>query len=312
MTMISIQGLTETRFVVIVPTRNRQNLLHELIENLNDWVLIPTAVIIVDSSDRPLTNIKIDAKFPIKIIFSALGSAAHQRNLGIEVALSEFHNLAYLFFMDDDVRTLSDYPLRCISTFELVANKDVVGVSGVTNENKPKRKLKIASKKISRLFLYSGKPSTITRAVVNVAPSKTELCSDAEWLIGCSAWRIKVAQKGIRFEEDFAGQSLFEDVIFSWRAKSLGRLVCNPEIKLEHFESTLARPNLNQHYKSWVVNRFRIFTYGFPSSKFWFFFLNFLLCCRWVLPSIFGNSSARLKFLGIWHGTKLVLKEVLR
>ena len=80
---------------------------------------------------------------------------------------------------------------------------------------------------------------------------------ETDWLIGCSVW-LKEKIERIRFEPDFLGQSLSEDVIFSVRMKKKGRLVTNPAIVLRHDESDVARPSKKEFWEMWMVNRFRL------------------------------------------------------
>ena len=76
-------------------------------------------------------------------------------------------------------------------------------------------------------------------------------------MIGCSAWRLKRIQ-GIRFEHDFQGQSLAEDVIFSVKAGRKGILITDPNIILSHDESEIGRPLAKEHWKMWMQNRWRL------------------------------------------------------
>ena len=80
---------------------------------------------------------------------------------------------------------------------------------------------------------------------------------ESDWLIGCSLWNYEKV-KGIRFEQDFYGSSLGEDVIFSVKAKRDGKLLVDSNVILEHLESEIQRPDKTEFWKMWVTNRFRL------------------------------------------------------
>lgn len=301
---MSSKSTRNSDFVLVVATRNRSQLLLDLLDNVNDWLRLPTKVYVVDSSDNNLELENSSYLYPLSYFKTSICSAAQQRNIGIDLALAELKEVSYIFFLDDDVRVQMDYPLKCISIFEEKGNSDVVGVSGVTNESE------VGLRKRSpllRLLGFTGRPSTVTGSVVNIAPSKIEISFDAEWLIGCSVWKTSVFSNGLTFERDFVGQSLFEDVIFSWRCRKFGRLICDPSIHLDHLSSPLERPNSRHHYRSWVVNRYRIFDYGFPGSKLRFFTLNIIICAYFLFKAFLRSKESGERFIGTCQGIKILI-----
>jgi hypothetical protein len=92
---------------------------------------------------------------------------------------------------------------------------------------------------------------------------------EVEWLIGCSCWDFQRI-KNLKFEEDFTGHSLGEDVIFSVQARKIGKLCVNSNIALKHLELPQSDSNVIKFYYMWVYYRFRLSRY--IDNKFAFYF----------------------------------------
>jgi GT2 family glycosyltransferase len=163
-----------------------------------------------------------------------------------------------LFFLDDDTNPSSTYFKDMLdSLFSLNA----IGVSGLAiNPGKSERlnpsgplgflkKITFLDSNIDGKLLISG----IGIPVRNIKTGIIEV----EWLIGCSCWNFQKIKK-LKFEEDFMGYSLGEDVIFSVKAKKLGKLFVNSNIILDHMELPQTDPNVIQHNYMWVYYRFRL------------------------------------------------------
>ena len=111
------------------------------------------------------------------------------------------------------------------------------------------------------------------------------------------------------FEEKFEGQSIFEDVIFSARARKSGKLVCDPELVLEHSMAPIGRDTTRQHYVKWVENRNRIFDYDISGvSRLHFCILNIALLFESSLKAPFSYREREKCFgiiIGIWRSIRL-------
>jgi glycosyltransferase involved in cell wall biosynthesis len=244
-------------FSVIIPTRNRNKLLSELVQTLPISNHYLNKIIIVDSSDK--AQAKDYQHDKINYIHTEIKSAAIQRNIGIEnlSATSEI-----VFFLDDDVRVDSQYFEKIIKDFQ---DLDVVGVSGLAlNTSKPS--IRNAPSGISgylkRLFfLDSPRDGALLPSAVNIpvrVQSQTKRVNvKVDWLIGCSAWRTNIFSK-VKFDNFFTGQSLGEDVLFSAKAREFGCLIVDPDIVVNHLESELFRPDESEFFEMWIFNRYQI------------------------------------------------------
>jgi GT2 family glycosyltransferase len=189
-------------------------------------------------------------------VYTEIRSAAIQRNLGLD-RVSE--NCDILFFLDDDVFPQPDY-LEKLST--LLVNSGAVGVSGLAINPKAIHTRKKPSGIygfVQKVFLLDSKhDGKLLLSGVNIPVRVGSLQpQEVEWLIGCAAWSFPIT-KGLRFESDFFGQSLAEDVIFSYSASQLGTLVTDPSVLLFHDESEIGRASSRDHWEMWMKNRWRL------------------------------------------------------
>ena len=242
---------------IVIPTCNRTNLVRELIENLSKQTLTIEEIIIVDSSDEPLILEKEYAFTNIKLIHTKIKSAAKQRNIGIEIVNTSAN---YLVFLDDDVRLSEENYLESI--IKTLGELNAVGCSGIAVGVGKNRIRNLPSGLVGlfhRFFLldsiHDGK---LLKSGVNIPVRNLDLgVVEVDWLIGCSVWRFETIQE-TRFEDDFLGASLAEDVIFSVRMKQKGKIVTDPNLKLLHLESKISRVNIEDFWSMWITNRFRL------------------------------------------------------
>lgn len=240
---------------IVIPTFNRHSLLRELLIKLHSLTYID-AVIVVDSSENALTNIPHFTNFKFKYIRSEIASAAVQRNIGIEATDVTCN---YLAFLDDDVIPSETYFQNLISELEA---ENFVGISGLAiNSNKFSNSPRVKRTKsvFHRLFLLdSDVQGKLLLSGVNVPvriPNRGA-CS-VDWLIGCSIWKYERIGN-TRFEKDFIGASLGEDVIFSFRMSKKGKLAVHSNVILNHLESDIERVQGIEFWEMWMKYRFRL------------------------------------------------------
>lgn len=297
--------MIDLNFLVIIPTRNRGQLLSRLVKNLEYSLLKPLLVVIVDSSDLS-QRVQINSSIlQISQLFTEQKSAAKQRNIGIDYVLSrqEIANIGFLSFLDDDVLVPEDYFTK-VSNFFLT-HQNAVGLSGITLPNSDQTKFR---NWMTDYLGLTGQPGTLTKSAINISPIGLRSISEVDWLIGCSNWRIYVLSK-LKFENDFEGSSIFEDVIFSVRAREYGELWCDPCLVFFHELTVLNRSDVNSQFFNWVINRDRLFRYSIPGvSRTKALTLNILLYVYSRLIGIFDRRS-RMKAKGIFRGLIALAKS---
>ena len=295
------------KFSIIVPTRNRKELLVNLIKTINLEDENLTELIIVDSSDRNIESEIAILNKKIRYLFTDIRSASIQRNLGVKRASS---NSKYILFLDDDVKPDKDYFKSLLST---IKQNGAIGASGIALEPKLYSNARINSFVLifKRLFLLDSKiGGALLKSAVNI-PIQGNLKEgveiyDAQWLIGCSVWDIDIFTK-INFPTNFFGQSLGEDVLFSSKAKEFGKLVVNSKIILQHSMSETERPNKKEHYLMWVRNRF-IISKELKLSKFniLYHWANLGMFINIFLSIPIKRSESLNSMMGIFLGYKTI------
>ena len=259
---------SKVKFSVVIPTRNRENSLRNLVNKINKQTLIPDEIIIVDSSEKKQFSYD-DGDKSIKYLHTDKKSVAKQRNIGLS---SVRENTQFLFFLDDDTNPESTYFEDMINT---LMSLNAVGVSGIAiNPGKIARVKPVGVngflKKISFLdSKYDGK-LLVSGIGIPVREGESSII-EVEWLIGCSCWDFQKI-RSLKFEEDFMGYSLGEDVIFSVKARKIGKLFVNCNIALNHMELPQADPNVIKFYYMWVYYRFRLSRYVDNKIIFYFAF----------------------------------------
>jgi GT2 family glycosyltransferase len=240
---------------VVIPTRNRNELLKKSLEAIILNEITFNSILIIDSSDNQ-HFVNLEYLHPrIRHLRTNMKSAAKQRNIGIDEINS---NEKYLAFLDDDIVIPKNYFLNLIET---IKKTDCVGVSGIAlnPETLGKNKKSLFQILLSRFFLLSSKKEgKVLRSGVNTPVDQNhEEIFEVEWLIGCSVWNYPKIRK-LKFREDFEGQSLGEDVIFSQKARKYGKIYVNSEVILTHLESPIMRPSDEEFMYMWVKNRLEI------------------------------------------------------
>ena len=293
------------RYSIIVPTRNRKDLLLELIRriDLEDERLIQ--LIIVDSSDKNFEAEIMILSSKIHFVFTHVRSASIQRNIGVKQLSSQ---PKYVFFLDDDVKPDIDYFNSLLATIKV---GKAVGASGIAIEPKPHDNLESRFTYLKKLFLLdSSKGGMLLKSAVNI-PIQNKLKSGidiycTDWLIGCSVWDVEIFAK-TSFPSNFFGQSLGEDVLFSAKAKKFGKLLVNSKIILEHDMSDIDRPNNKDHYMMWVRNRY-IISKELRLSKFnlKYHWSNLGMLLNAILLTLMKNPAGINSIKGIYLGYKSI------
>jgi GT2 family glycosyltransferase len=262
-------------------------------------------IIIIDSSDSNLRSPNLQTIHSVEYVVTEVRSAANQRNIGLNLIDSS----DYVFFLDDDVVPPKNYFTECISTLNTTG---AVGVSGVALNPNTQNNFQRKKSFLHKIFLLdSSIPGTLLKSGVNVPVRIMESgIVKVDWLIGCSAWAFKEIGS-TRFESDFHGQSVGEDVIFSVRMRKKGCLVTNSDILLMHLESNIERPTKKEFWQMWVQNRARLIEVArfgpFGKLSFWWANLGQLLILIYL--KVTRKSYIKGSMRGLLQGFALVLKH---
>jgi len=244
---------SEVKFSVVIPTRNREIPLKNLLSKIVDQTLLPNEIIIVDSSD--IRQSSYETNEFIKYVHTDERSAAKQRNIGMNTVSAD---VQVLFFLDDDTNPSSTYFEDMLRT---LMSLNAIGVSGLAINPEKMGRIKPRGLRgfIKKMFfLDSNMDGKLLISGVGIpVRKKNNGIIEVDWLIGCSCWNFQKIKK-LRFEDDFVGYSLGEDVIFSVQARKLGKLFVNSNIILSHLELPQTNINILEQNYMWVYYRFRL------------------------------------------------------
>ena len=248
---------------VIVPTRNRAELLFECINHFLDSRHL-RIVVVVDSSDsRDFSQgdevIKIlqleHPELEIVHVPCQVGSLTMQKNAGLRYLENRF--LVAYQIVDDDV-LINGVTLDLL--FDLLSSEPgVAAVSGVTEDSQESKSQSSLSFLVDLLLgLTSRRPGVISLGGCGVPAQFKSRDSDLEvmecdWLIGCSMFKAD-AIEGMRYEEKFKGSALFEDVEFSRRVGKIGKLLA-ANLTIQHMLHQSNRPNDKLFAQRFAQNR---------------------------------------------------------
>lgn len=287
----------------VIPTRNRENLAVDTVFRLLNQSYKPKDIIVVDSSNEPsiiLAKIK-----GINYIHTQIKSAAKQRNIALEIIPSI---CTHVIFVDDDIVFSNNYIEKLLDT---MIKLKCIGVSGITKSIICLKSENMIIRIIKRFFYLDGKePGKVLKSGVNIPIQyKPKESIEVDWLIGCSLWDYNKISD-LRFESDFEGSSLSEDVIFSLNAKNRGKLIVNTEIQIDHNQSLINRDSNLIFEKNWVRNHFRVVIkmkqkkmvrslFPFWMSVFARYLINFSRLFLNPISSIFGLVGTTLGIVTI-------------
>ena len=274
---------------VVIPTYFRHEDLAELFDSLLAQTFKPFEVIVVD--DTPTSAIenlceKYRTKFmnkDVELIYlrnPRKRSAAVARNVGVEKARGDI-----ILFLDSDVVLFPDFIEKIVEVFK--ENPSALGVQGyIVNMNVRHSKFNYLRDLFNKIF-FAHYRRPINSCRLYEYPLFLTKIINCEWLNGgTSAFRCEVFDE-FRFDENLAGYSFMEDVLFSHSIfkKYPKSLFMTPYAKCIHKFSPkkyVRNDVLEEHKRR---------------------------CRKYVLKKLFGFRGTLLYY---WQNIGLLILEVLR
>ena len=150
---------------LIIPTRNRINLLKNILTQLKNLKVIFNEIIVVDSSDKSerINQVNICRRFRVKLLFTKASSSL-QRNVGLKY---KNHKNTFVMLLDDDVIFYKNTFLEMNKTInKYQKNRDIVGFcfNQVSNEYRNLFDRIKSSDVVKKMNLYSNHPGQITKS----------------------------------------------------------------------------------------------------------------------------------------------------
>ena len=232
---------------LIVPTKDRPELLARLLASVARQSVRPAQVIVVDGGTVSVEPVVRACGLPARYLRALPPSLTRQKNQGID-ALPP--HAAFVGFLDDDL-VLEDGALAAMAAFWAQADA-AVGGAGLTNVlMKPRRGVWV-----KRLFALDGPDDgRVLCSGYNTSVRPQPDVYATQWLPGgASIWRREVVEQ-FRFDEWFTGYSYLEDVDYSLRVGRRYACMMIPEARMQHESQPMSR---RQHVRfgAWqVTNR---------------------------------------------------------
>lgn len=287
---------------VIICTRNRcADLVHAL-RSLASQTELPTEIIIVDSSTHPVRDEQLFAQLftpahfaDVRLVYlHTQPGLPYQRNQGIQRASCEI-----VHFLDDDVELDSNYLASMNNAFK--NNPQYAGGMG-TVLNIPDSYRYKAYCLLGAIFMLQRNFAS-GRFTLSGLPTHAyglTKFSSVEALGGCCmSYRASVFQKH-RFDEQLGGYAFMEDCDFSRRVSFDAPLFFNPDAKMLHFASPVARDGILKNRAMYMRNyRYLFFKNVYPRNRFAILFFG------WSILGLFVVGVAKRDWLGIkgyWQG----------
>ncbi len=219
------------RIALIIPTRNRPELLSNLLQSLKEQTAHPHQVIIVDGSDQPIeSEIKRFLSPGVSYLRVFPPSLTRQRNEGAKALNNDITLVGYL----DDDTVLERKAVEAMLRFWEHCPDDVGG-SSFNITNRPADKVSLFTRLYNKLFyLNDGRQGVVLRSGANPVVSPVLEDTYTEWLSGgATVWRRQVLEE-FKYDEWFAGGAYVEDIDFSLAVARKYKMVVLKDARLQH------------------------------------------------------------------------------
>ena len=239
------------KLALIVATRNRPAELRRLLESLASQSRKPDRVVIVDSSDTPVSAVLKSADgLAIECLRHWPPSASGQRNAGLARVSGDCDLIG---FVDDDAVLEPDAIERMLEFWE-TAPADAAG-AGFNPLNQEWRLGPRTWWLTEKLGLYSRRPGSVAPSGCQAVFGRVAQDLEVDWLPSTAVvWRAEVVRKR-RFDEFFDGYSYLEDVDFSYGLRPAWRLYVVAGAGYWHYPSAGGRISARRFGQVEVRNR---------------------------------------------------------
>lgn len=272
---------------VVVCTYLRAESLKRLLHSLAEQTLRPDQLIVVDASPDDSTEVMLRA-FPnlaglaAEVLYmrveGSLRGLTRQRNLG-----AKFVKVDKLAYFDDDVVLLP----TCLEEMARVHQEygeAVAGVGGYIVNGRSTVSLRWRVRRWLRV-VPSLEPGRYFRSGMSTPwgflPPNEDL-TQGDWLQGCATmWKTETV-KSVGFRELFSGYAQGEDLDFSLRVRSCGKLVVTGKAHLLHLTDDQGRPDPYWLGYMAIYNRYLIHREIYPDM-----FSRLVFIYAWTMDTLF-------------------------
>ena len=284
---------------IVIPTRNRSDMLYSTIKELKKNTFFFKEIIVVDSSNKlhksKIKNFKNKIKVKMKV-YNAKPSISLQRNIGLEKIIKK---RKYVMFLDDDL--IFDKNAFKKMYFFFFLNKNLAGIGFNLNIKSVNFFTEFLKKnKLTKLLgIYDTKMGIVTPSGWQTKAINLKKDLEVEWIPTQAVIYNNEKIKNLKFDRAYGRYSYLEDLDFSYSLSKRGKLMICSSANYTS-ENTVNRNDYNFGIKE-VLNRYH-FVNKFNFKKKYFFlgfafsFLKNFLILLCLKPNFFfrimGNLNA--------------------
>lgn len=224
--------MKDTKFEILVPTRNRPESVVRLLKSLTDSAPKPSKVVLV-SSGIDISNevAQFVDLLKIKHIHTDVSGQVNQKKIGI-THLDP--GTEWVVFLDDDLLIEADTIMNALSVREkyLRTHKDIVGIGFDLPVTQRLNSSSKSEKLIARLFgLSNSQLGSVTSSGQGVSYLGSSEPIFTKWLNGASMWKIE-SVKDYLDAVPSSSYAACEDLVFSYSQSRSFELLYVPSAKV--------------------------------------------------------------------------------
>jgi GT2 family glycosyltransferase len=257
-----------TGLTVVVPTYKRRDSLARFLDSVVLQDRLPEEVLVVDASpdadtERMLQShdsaVALGRRLKYWRVSGLLAGLTRQKNFALRHV-----NTDLVSFFDDDI-VLEEGCLREMERVLRSRGSELAGVGCFTEVETPPTGLWRLRHRLG--LVPSLQPGTYARSGISIPwhfqPSPDSVV-EGDWLPGCAQMVRTAAALNVGFEESFGGYAQGEDLDFSLRLRTNGKLVIARHAHLRHLCDPGGRPNAFRVGYMELYNRYHIHRRAVP------------------------------------------------
>ncbi len=242
---------------VVIPTRNRPDVLQEALQHLLRQTVCPDEVVVIDDSTDERTSTMLAAftrqSLPFRFIHhrpaQPVFSLTRSRNLGIGLARG-----AFILFIDDDTLVQPDFIAQMAGTLQALG-PDYAGGSAMWTDDPAFRPLRIPSQRFKRFFCmgHYGHGGFLPNGMPRHPLEQHRLVDTAMVEGYAMIFRREICERYL-FDPALNGYCVLEDTDFGFRVSREHRLFFNPAALVYHRALHTTQLARRDHARMFVSN----------------------------------------------------------
>jgi len=273
-------------FSLVICTYMRPQALLKLLESVNDQLLYPNQIVIVDGSTNNKTKEALEQNSFDNLEYHKVSDEQRgltkQRNIGVNLVQE---HIDVICFLDDDTVLKPDFFKHLIETYTLKPDALAIGGYIINEANWFKADTTtITNKHFAldgwarseplryRLRSYFGLlpdtapghlPTFSHGRPINFLPPSGKIYPVEQIMGGVASYKKEIF-KTLNFSTYFEGYGLYEDTDFSLRLSKIGKLYVNSAAQLYHYHDHSGRPNKYKYGKMVIRNGWYVWRVKYP------------------------------------------------